>query len=175
MKEYYDLQCIEMINLIEDTRVREVYDTLVSKYRYSLLIPLNFCDSPIERMLLLCLLEGQPRFSAYIGGNLKILPQMTVTLEGHTFRPDFMLILESHKKDCKLKAVIECDGHDFHEKTKEQAQYDRWRERLFVRYGYTVLRYTGREVYEDAFGCAEEIFNTLKKLFKEKRFMAVGD
>lgn len=174
MKYYYDLKCLEMINLIEDARIREIYDTLISKYRYSLLIPLNFCDSPIEKMLYLCLMDEQLRFSAQIGGNLKVMPQMTITLEGRSYKPDFTLILEKPNGET-LKAIIECDGHEFHEKTKEQARHDRQRERLFVKHGYTVLRYTGREVYEDAFKCAEEIFNTLKKLFEGKKAEAAGD
>ena len=40
------------------------------------------------------------------------------------------------------KVVIECDGHDFHEKTKEQVAYDKKRERFLTSNGYIVLRYS---------------------------------
>jgi hypothetical protein len=48
-----------------------------------------------------------------------------------------------------LRYAIEIDGHDFHERTKEQAKRDRSRDRNLSAFGYTVLRYTGSEVYCD--------------------------
>lgn len=61
------------------------------------------------------------------------------------------------------KIVIECDGHDFHERTKEQAAKDRSRDRELSLQGYRVLRFTGSELYRDADKCAcqvEEMFDT---------------
>lgn len=47
------------------------------------------------------------------------------------------------------KVVIECDGHDYHEKTKLQAKHDKERDRYLTSKGYKVLRYTGSEIYND--------------------------
>lgn len=58
---------------------------------------------------------------------------------------DFLLIYFPKN----LKIVIECDGHDFHEKTKEQAAHDKERDRYFTTSGYKVLRYTGSEICID--------------------------
>lgn len=55
--------------------------------------------------------------------------------------------------------VVECDGHDFHEKTKEQAQHDKARDRVFVSLEYRVLRFTGSEIHRDAHACALEVDN----------------
>ncbi|WP_405113687.1 DUF559 domain-containing protein [Paenibacillus sp. FSL K6-1217] len=44
------------------------------------------------------------------------------------------------------KIIVECDGHDFHEKTKEQAAHDKTRDRFFTIYGYYLLRYTGSQI-----------------------------
>lgn len=55
--------------------------------------------------------------------------------------------------------VIECDGHDFHERTKRQAKRDRSRDRAFQQAGYTVFRFTGSEIYNDAWECAGQIFD----------------
>lgn len=43
--------------------------------------------------------------------------------------------------------VIECDGHDFHERTKEQAQKDKLRDRTLQRLGFKVFRFTGSELW----------------------------
>lgn len=58
--------------------------------------------------------------------------------------------------------VVECDGHFYHERTKEQAARDRKRDRELQSRGYTVFRFTGSEIHRDAFGCVRE---TLIHLF----------
>jgi hypothetical protein len=52
---------------------------------------------------------------------------------------------------------IECDGHDYHERTKSQAIRDRRRDREIQNDGYPVLRFTGSEIYNDPVGCADEV------------------
>jgi hypothetical protein len=52
--------------------------------------------------------------------------------------------------------VVECDGHDFHEKTKEQAQRDKARDRYLVSAGFKVMRFTGSEIWRDPTACAIE-------------------
>ena len=52
--------------------------------------------------------------------------------------------------------VIECDGHDFHERTKEQAVHDRKRDRAMTEAGIIVLRYTGSEIWRNPFACARQ-------------------
>ncbi|MDQ0062353.1 endonuclease domain-containing protein [Paenibacillus harenae] len=47
------------------------------------------------------------------------------------------------------KVAIECDGHEFHEKTKSQAARDKKRDREFQKEGYIILRYTGSEIVND--------------------------
>lgn len=49
---------------------------------------------------------------------------------------------------------IECDGHAFHERTKEQAEHDRARDREIQVAGIPILRFTGRELYRNAGACA---------------------
>lgn len=52
--------------------------------------------------------------------------------------------------------IVEVDGHDYHERTPIQAQRDRSRDRYLTKRGATVLRFTGREVWQDAQRCAWE-------------------
>jgi very-short-patch-repair endonuclease len=60
------------------------------------------------------------------------------------------------------QVIVECDGHAFHETTKEQVAKDRKRERQLIRAGYTVLRFTGSELYGDAAACAKEVEEILQ-------------
>lgn len=63
--------------------------------------------------------------------------------------------------------VVECDGHDFHEKTKEQAARDKARDRAIAKHGYQVLRYTGSEIWADPCACALEVLNLVAKRVAE--------
>ena len=60
--------------------------------------------------------------------------------------------------------VIEIDGFEWHDKTPEQAENDRRRERFITQKGYRVLRYSAREVFRDPMATVEEGF-----------MMALGD
>lgn len=55
------------------------------------------------------------------------------------------------------KLIVECDGHDFHERTKEQAKRDRSRDRRALLHGIEVMRFTGSEIWNDPWGCAGEV------------------
>jgi len=56
-------------------------------------------------------------------------------------------------------AVIECDGHDYHERTKAQARHDRRRDRDMQGIGLPVLRFTGSEIFADPLGCGRQVIN----------------
>lgn len=55
------------------------------------------------------------------------------------------------------KLVIEVDGHDYHDRTKEQASRDRKRDREMKLADYEVLRFTGSDVYRDSQQCTSDI------------------
>lgn len=57
----------------------------------------------------------------------------------------------------KSSVVIECDGHEFHEKTKEQVERDKRRERAIVSQGFQLLRFAGSEIYRNPDVCAKEV------------------
>lgn len=63
---------------------------------------------------------------------------------------------------------IECDGHDFHERTKEQAQRDREKDREIQRRGFSILRFTGSEIYQNPASCAEQILFFVSDLYTPK-------
>lgn len=112
-------------------------------------------DSPIEKLLLAALRRWFRRVDTelvcWANGDLRMWPQHEVF--GGRYRLDFA-IMNSH---FRWKLAIECDGHDFHERTKEQAQRDKARDRDLVADGWTVLRFTGSEIHKNPSDCAEQI------------------
>lgn len=74
------------------------------------------------------------------------------------YRADFLLV--SWDGRCVL---VECDGHNFHERTKEQAARDRKKDRTLQADGFVILRYTGSEIWADPMTCAADASRTLFK------------
>lgn len=66
------------------------------------------------------------------------------------YRPDFELV-----RGAEL-LVVELDGHEFHQKTREQVEHDKRRDRWFAAQGYRVIRFTGSEVWRDPDACVDE-------------------
>lgn len=97
---------------------------------------------------------------------LYIKPQ--VQLEN--WRVDFVVYAYDHngrilKQPGWRSLIVECDGHDFHERTKEQAKRDRSRDRRSVRDGQDVMRFTGSEIWNDSWECAGEILDWATRSF----------
>ena len=89
-----------------------------------------------------------------------IVPQAPVRMaDGTKYRLDFAFTNEHHK----VKLAVELDGHEFHEKTKEQAAKDRARERRLILNGWLVVRFTGSEIYADARKCVSEVARVIRK------------
>lgn len=71
--------------------------------------------------------------------------------------------------------VIECDGHDFHERTREQAERDRRRDRELQFAGYVVCRFTGTEIVRSPAACSREVFAYLSKQRSDERSHASAE
>lgn len=106
-----------------------------------------------------------------------LFPQPTVL----THRVDFAWTRSyhdgSHGPFIPMAAVlIECDGHDFHERTKEQAARDRQRDRELQAAGYVVLRFTGSELWRDAAVCVDAVHDTFEQVaFRFFQFQRISD
>lgn len=84
--------------------------------------------------------------------------QSWLPLGDRTIRPDFAFVLIGPHA---TKVIVELDGHDFHERTPEQAQRDKSRDRDLQRLGWHVLRFTGREVLRNPGECTREVESLL--------------
>jgi very-short-patch-repair endonuclease len=156
------------------------------------------CETAIEvPMLLALVIVGKALARRVVFGDredeasgpctLSIQPQEDVG----QYRVDFLLtltyairdssspnILPSGKKlpgfrNREKQMIVECDGHDFHDRTKEQARKDRSRDRALQSLGYKVFRYTGSEIWSDVFKCAHEAVAALLKEMDKDRDIAV--
>lgn len=143
----------------------------------------NACQSPIERHLLFALLvagfgsgfgvRGRERGHVWdwgypLGGGLATL---AIEPQAHLgdYQVDLMVELEDYGHGCWAKAtlVVECDGHEFHEKTTQQARRDKGRDRVLQACGFAVFHFTGSEIWQDAFRCAESILHFLTTRVEE--------
>jgi very-short-patch-repair endonuclease len=143
---------------------------------------INLCHSPIEQQLLVGLyfvppyfcdlilisdkresiLRGQEMMSPY-ESFLLVQPQATIG----QYRVDFLVTAKfTDEQPPRDVLVIECDGHDFHEKTKEQAARDKRRDRFLTSRGLRVLHFTGSEIHKDAYNCAQEVMDCLYDIWE---------
>jgi len=151
---------------------------------------LKDCESPIEMLFVLqfmyelqdgscyntkeglvygCRLDLGPCLERF---NVTVIPQVPIHAGGHIYRGDFGIILsrwESYQSGAcvHFRLVVELDGHDFHEKTKEQAKRDKKRDRAMAAKGLTVLRFTGSEVYKDPGAACREVMELLESKANE--------
>lgn len=72
------------------------------------------------------------------------------------YRVDFQIMAYCHPKGWR-RLFVECDGHNFHERTKKQAAHDRSKDRALQMTGATVFRFTGSEIWNDPIGCADQV------------------
>lgn len=128
------------------------------------------CESPIEVLLLgamtlQCALDAwsapdRTPFRMQVDDAVNAAPpenMMLVVLQfqWQTFRIDFAFFYESSTP----RVFVECDGHEFHERTPEQAERDRSRDRLIQQAGIPIIRFTGREIVRDPFSCGIQIIS----------------
>lgn len=116
-------------------------------------------ESPIERLFLVAFfLVGEDSGGVIFDEPPGAMDQWFFVLKQAqvgAYRADFVIGLVEFPDAQRI--VIECDGHDYHERTKEQASHDRKRDRYMQSAGYKVFRFTGSDLFRDAIACAEEV------------------
>ena len=74
------------------------------------------------------------------------------------YRADFIIAIRTLDHGTSFCAV-EVDGHEFHERTKVQAERDKKRDRYFHSRAIPVFRFSGSEVWRDPDECVESLLN----------------
>jgi very-short-patch-repair endonuclease len=122
-------------------------------------------ESPAERRFLMGAFEdsGAPLREyevKFFGDDIRVRSLIDPAL---VFR---IILQESHYKarfdfvfdTGSVRMAVEIDGHEWHERTKDQASRDRAKDRMFLSLGCPVIRFTGSDVYENAAGCFRAAF-----------------
>jgi hypothetical protein len=153
---------------------RRLFDTAGNEVFSALQLGVNkwgsYCESPIETLFLSAItlatelsswssaepftyLVCPPGASPPAGD---VQPMLTICpqFKWQSYRIDFALWWQGIANGAMF---IECDGHDFHERTPAQAERDRSKDRAIQEAGFAVLRFTGREINRDPFGCAYQV------------------
>jgi hypothetical protein len=132
------------------------------------------CESPIERLLAVSLAGALVPKMNYIYRNMdynevltEITPQYVICIgKDNKYRCDLFLSVSfilSDSELIKVECVIECDGHDFHEKTKEQVARGKRRDRDLISMGYDVIHFSGSEIWHDVDACSQYICDFIEK------------
>lgn len=115
--------------------------------------------SPIEQMFYLA-------FSVvnleYYGGRYGIESQSEINVFEKKYYADFLLSLQNSDR---LQLIVECDGHDFHKITKEQVKHDNERDLILKKAGYDVIRFSGSQLYENAWECADNVCSFIQERY----------
>ena len=151
---------------------------------------------PTERKLFLALYERYrvdficyPRSSSLrvnqsvseISNYLRDQNQSAVFKEGDIdFEIDLFLYIGHNQEAARGRNVfcpffvgIECDGHDFHERTKEQAAKDKSKVRTLKAKGLDVVRFTASEITHDLERCVNDIENLVAEhVRRNKRLLS---
>lgn len=151
----------------------------------------SFCESPIERILCASWfshLRWIELAGASCGGrsSFKLLrgvkwPENIQKSSGEFWRIDTAVIqarIDKFRVDLAIARceydpstrlnyfsrpiMIECDGHAFHERTKAQAAKDKSRDRQLQAGGFSVLRFTGSEIWADPSKCVRQIEESIE-------------
>jgi hypothetical protein len=159
----------------EATRIQ--HDTMLDEA----ISAIHSCQSPIESCMLKAMLAGwwyfpevrvrladwppDPKlpiyFNPYGPWDIRIVTQQQ---KFGSYRADFAVwrLYARQFDHTELMrwsgpVVVECDGHDYHERSKAQAAHDKRRDRWFALNGMTVLRFTGSEIHANPSDCVRQI------------------
>ena len=131
------------------------------------------CESPIEQMFALGLVDNEKRFP-----DVQWSCQQTFDVFRHTYRVDFILEIYDvifHKKipvpicDWTTQLIVECDGMEYHSDT-ERIESDNTRDIDFLmRYNIPTIRFTGRQILKDPWGCAGRALQLVTGMNADKR------
>jgi hypothetical protein len=177
-------ECVDYSGYVTEAPERPRLDAIVVHHLLGLTMGTRFskhmtnvvengwkCQSPIEELLFFSLLlagEAMSDIPVLIGMEPGYFAAPTaIQLEAQPpvgdYHPDFRVTAYtwhpfSNSGGWRRGAVlVECDGHDFHERTKEQASRDKKRDRDLQSLGFPVFRYTGSDVWKNSMGVAREI------------------
>lgn len=144
-------------------------DDLINFKEMLCLIPseVHLCKSPIEKTLYCAIyFVGYLKYFKTLSHGYYVEPQYKIRTDKQNRIMDFVVIDEEPETEDNIALFIECDGFDYHAKTKEQFTYTQQKDRELKTMGYDVLHFTGTEINYSPLKCACEVWEYIEK--KEK-------
>ena len=138
------------------------------------------CKSPIEQLFYYAYSILDFENEGDIVPSLFLMPQEEIHANGKTYYADFVFDSDYLKEDGNipenaLKLVIECDGHEFHEKTKEQVKRGNERDYNLKIAGYDILHFSGSQIYNEPMTCAKKVYEYIKNKTGEWKHIDLGE
>jgi len=145
-----------------DERVKNELVTIFVDHMFFMVSEVSMCESPIEQLLGVWLTHLAEKIQFADDGCFVLNPQEEIKTPGGRFRVDFLVAAKVHSQ--YVSVAVECDGHDFHEKTKVQAARDKRRDRSLKLAGIDVIHFTGSEIWANPRECAKEVLQQLRAM-----------
>ena len=163
-----------------DDWVKETFTDDLSCMKKCLEYALVGCESPIEQVMALNLLtfkvivEKVHRSMDWLE-IIDIANQVPIKVDDKTYRVDFLLkvAINVNNKKFYKNYIIECDGHDYHEKTKAQVTHGNRKERNLRTAGYDVVRFSGSEIFKKGMECVTDVIKIINA--EKKRLINNGE
>lgn len=146
----------------------------------------NVIKSPIEQIFytamkismdstpIYSIKDSHSDFGDVMSRYFRFIPQYQFDINGKKYIADFALLYRSNfcigneNVEWPIACIVECDGHDFHEKTKQQAARDKKRDRDFLSHNISTFRFTGSEINLNPSACAHEVIDYASSLAENK-------
>ena len=125
-------------------------------------------ESPIERIFYVAAMNETRKYGFVQGGGyFSVAPQREIEFRGNKYRVDFSFsYFDGMSKVAEI--FVELNGHKYHNSTKKKITDDRKRERILQDKCDRMLTFTGTEVFNDPYGCANEVLKTLRNVMRRK-------
>jgi hypothetical protein len=160
-------------------KAREFVRKKIEEVEYEALSGACDCESPIEQLMGVMLAFAFNDTSnpyPWVGSGPEVHRleawvdnQVWIEVHERSYRIDFVIYIKDREVCLKnnrpkiYSIAVECDGHDFHEKTKEQAAHDKMRDRDLAEVFDLVLHYTGSEIYKGT--VIDDIYERIEAFF----------
>lgn len=115
-------------------------------------------DSPIEMLFYVAInaLRKINRMDGDSGVTVSIQPQRKI----EKYRVDFVVSeIDWRKEKTNKSVIVECDGHEFHEKDEKARRYEKQRDRKLQSLGWKIFRFTGKEITDNPVMVAAEVLS----------------
>lgn len=131
---------------------------------------LDRCESPLERRFLRALLFSEMfGFRPVTGrGPVEIAEDKDGVVLGQQVRVGaYRLDFAMKHAGSRRRLGIEIDGKTFHS-SADQVERDKVRDRVLLGFGWTTVRFSSKEITQDAMGCAWQALDLALKLGPEQ-------